>query len=34
VAFFPKPIDRLALLATIRATFGEAAADAVPAAAA
>ena len=31
VAFFPKPIDRLGLLAAIRTAFGEAAADAVPA---
>jgi two-component system, cell cycle response regulator len=31
VEFFPKPIDRLALLGAIRTTFGEAAADTVPA---
>jgi CheY-like chemotaxis protein len=31
VAFFPKPIDRLALLAAIRTAFGETPTDAVPA---
>ena len=30
VAFFPKPIDRIALLATIRATLGEDAGDKMP----
>jgi two-component system sensor histidine kinase ChiS len=33
VAFFPKPIDRIALLATIRATLGEDAGDKMPASA-
>ena len=33
VAFFPKPIDRIALLATIRATLGEDASDKMPASA-
>ena len=33
VAFFPKPIDRIALLATIRATRGEDAGDKMPASA-
>jgi len=33
VAFFPKPIDRIALLATIRATLGEDAGDRMPASA-
>ncbi len=33
VAFFPKPIDRFALLAAIRAVFGENVADTVPRAA-
>jgi hypothetical protein len=30
VEFFPKPIDRIALLATIRATLGEDAAGEAP----
>jgi CheY-like chemotaxis protein len=33
VGFFPKPIDRIALLATIRATLGEDAGDKMPASA-
>ena len=33
VGFFPKPIDRVALLATIRATLGEDAGDKMPASA-
>jgi CheY-like chemotaxis protein len=33
VAFFPKPIDRIALLAAIRATLGEDAGDKMPASA-
>jgi CheY-like chemotaxis protein len=33
VAFFPKPIERIALLATIRATLGEDAGDKMPASA-
>jgi CheY-like chemotaxis protein len=33
VAFFPKPIDRIALLATIRATLGKDAGDKMPASA-
>jgi CheY-like chemotaxis protein len=33
VGFFPKPIDRIALLATIRATLGKGAGDKMPASA-